>query len=162
MLTSDELRTDLAYDPSTGEFVHRKTGNGRRAGDRAGGMSKWGYWVITVRYRQYRAHRLAWLYVHGRWPAQDIDHKNGIPTDNRIDNLRECDDSLNQANRGRPASNTSGHKGVSWNAKSRKWQAGIKRFGKSIHLGLFDDAQTAADAYRRAATEIFQDFARAG
>ena len=160
----DVLKEYVVYDASTGLF--RRTGvfhqQGRaRAGDIAGAPDNKGYWRFSIKGVSYQCHRLAWLYVYGVMPDQDIDHINGNPADNRIENLRLADDSTNQANRKRPSTNTSGFKGVTWNAKSSKWQSGIKVNGKSTHLGLFSDPAEAHEAYLSAARSHFGKFARA-
>ena len=91
--------------------------------------------------------------------APFIDHRNGDGLDNRRENLRPATHSQNQANRRRLPTNTSGYKGVTWNKKSAKWQAGIKVDGRSFHLGLHDTAQAAGDAYAAAAVRHFGEFA---
>jgi hypothetical protein len=88
-----------------------------------------------------------------------VDHVNGNGLDNRRENLRLCNDSQNQANRIHLTKNTSGYRGVTWNKKSKKWQAGIKAT-KSIHLGLFNSPEDAARAYDAKAIELFGEFAR--
>lgn len=156
-LTVDRLRQLLDYDAVTGLFVWKV---GQRAGRQAGTKHWAGYLFIKIDQVVYLAHRLAWLHVHGVWPA-DLDHKNLNKADNRITNLRECDDSTNQANCTMRPTNTSGRKGVTWNRKCGKWQAGIKRQGRSVHLGLFVDLDDAAAAYAVAAESYFGQFARA-
>ena len=120
LIDAPELRRLLSYDPKTGDFRWRVSrGGGVRAGDLAGTLHSGGYWQIYVNNRLYLAHRLAWLYVYGKWPDKGIDHKNGIRTDNRICNLREATASQNGANKGRLTRNTSGFKGVSWISKDQ-------------------------------------------
>jgi hypothetical protein len=89
-----------------------------------------------------------------------VDHANGDGLDNRRANLRLATNSQNQANRHRLSLNTSGYRGVCWNSGCRKWQAGIKKMGRSYHLGLYDTPQVEALAYDRAAREMFGQYAR--
>jgi len=140
-----ELKRLLSYDPDTGVFtwlVDRS--NKVRVGHRAGVVNKRGYSVITINYTQHRAHRLAWLYVHGRFPENNLDHVNRDKTDNRLCNLREATSTENNRNMPRKKANTSGVNGVHWSKSSRKWHAQISILGKTTHLGLFDDIKDAA------------------
>lgn len=158
------LRELFNYDPETGVLTHRA---GRRAGLPAGGIdkSKRGYVRISIpvgngRYLLFYAHRLAWQYVHGAEPALDLDHINGIRSDNRISNLREADRSQNQWNRATPRTNTSGYKGVRLCKRTGKWRADIRVDGKKVSLGLFDDIKDASAAYNAKAALVFGEFAR--
>ena len=83
-----------------------------------------------------------------------VDHLNGDRLDNRKCNLRVCTHQQNMVNRKFPVNNTSGYRGVSWSARHGKWRAGIKRFGKTRHLGFFEDRQQASAAYERARAAI--------
>lgn len=157
-ITADRVRELLDYNRETGVFVWRA---GARAGRAAGTRHHSGYRFIKVDQVVHLAHRLAWLYVTGEIASSDLDHKNRDKADNRFDNLRLCDDSTNQANTSISKRNTSGHKGVCWNAKAGKWQAGIKRGGRSHHLGLFSEVSAASAAYRAASQMHFGQFARA-
>ena len=88
VLTAERLRELLNYDPLTGVFSWRVNGRGRSGvGTVAGGSN---HKRIAIDKKEYFVHRLAWLYVHGCWPTEDIDHINGDPSDNRIANLREA------------------------------------------------------------------------
>lgn len=91
MLTAERLRELLSYDPETGWFTWRVTrsSNGRAdAGSRAGALRSDGYRHVTVDQHKYKEHRLAWLYMTGKWPEADLDHKNNTRDDNRFSNLR--------------------------------------------------------------------------
>jgi hypothetical protein len=89
-----------------------------------------------------------------------IDHENGNPLDNRVRNLRFANKAKNGWNRGKPKTNTSGYKGVSWYKKKRKWVAQIVANKKSYYLGLFDTKEEAYAAYCEAAYRLHGEFAR--
>lgn len=96
--------------------------------------------------RTYYAHRLAWLYVHWCWPAEQLDHINGVRSDYRIANLREATHAQNHQNQGVRKNNTSGATGVYWDAELGKWYARIMVEGKSLHLGTFAEKSKAIEA----------------
>lgn len=160
-MTADCVRSRLRYDPETGKFfwLHNFENanlDARFTGKEAGRITVSGYRVIKIEGRAFHSSRLAWLYVHGRWPSDRIDHINGIRTDNRINNLRECTHAENCRNRkaiGR------GMKGVQKQCK--RWAARIKLDGKLIHLGTFDTEIEAHEAYCVAARKHFGEFWRA-
>lgn len=162
MLTADEVRRELRYDPETGQFW-RLTGGIRWQGKLAGTVHVRGRNYVRVNNKKYLAHRLAWLYVHGKWPNGYLDHKNGDPLDNRIENLRECTPKTNCYNRRRFVTNRSGFKGVVYKGprlKLRPWVANININGKQTYLGVFATAEEAHAAYCAAAREHFGEFAR--
>ncbi len=90
---------------------------------------------------------------------KDTDHINRDTLDNRLVNLRVCNESENQHNTGKPKHNTSGYKGVYWHIRSKKWIAKIKLKKKSIHIGCFDDIGNAVMAYNKVALELHGEFA---
>jgi HNH endonuclease/AP2 domain len=159
MITYAELVDILSYEETSGKFVWRKkVGKGKHmVGDSAGCVKKCGYVHICVHGRKYQAHRLAWLYVHGKWPAAEIDHINGNPTDNRIVNLREATRSQNVANR-RKVIRPAWMRGITWNKRERKWKAAIKVNQERIFIGTFDNAEEASRAYQVAAEKHFGEF----
>ena len=162
--TVERLREVLNYDPLTGIFTHRigRKGRGTRAGAIAGRIRAYdGYCRIGLDGERYFAHRLAWLYVTGKWPSSDIDHISGEKADNRFANLRLATGSENLANAPRPRHNTTGLKGVNWHGKAGRWRATIKKDRKPIHIGYFDSAIEAHAAYVAKAKELFGEFARA-
>lgn len=158
-LTQPILRELLHYDHGTGDFTNLITRHGRAmAGSLAGSLTGEGYWNIMIFGSRYQAHRLAWLYMTGKWPENEIDHKDLNKSNNRWHNLREATCSQNHANKAVQANNSSGFKGVSWNKK--KWRAVLYIAGKQRFLGYFDTPQDAHIAYCNAAKMAYGDFAR--
>ena len=146
MLTQERLKQALKYDPETGVFTWAESGRGRKIGRQAGGLTHEGYLRITVDQQEYKAHRLAWLYVHGEWPKQVIDHINRDRSDNRIANLRDVSSMENSNNHGGYSTNSSGHTGVCWNKNEGKWQAYLGR----KYLGLYAAISDAVSARKMA------------
>ena len=157
------IRGLLSYDPETGVFRWLKGGHGIVSGAAAGAIGGGGYLQFRIDGRKHYAHRLAWLYVYGRWPEDQIDHINGIRSDNRIANLREATRAENQQNRAIQRNSTSGAIGVNWHKRNKKWRAEIKKHGKRTHVGYFDSIEDAVAARIKAKAEIhtFQPFDRA-
>jgi hypothetical protein len=149
------LKTVLGYDPETGVFtwlVNR--GGTARVGTVAGNIQKMGYRYINFRGKLVGAHRLAWLYVHGVWPNGDIDHINRMRDDNWIANLREATRSQNMRNSIRVRTASSPLQGVCWDKQAQKWLASITSNGKQIHLGRYETAELAHEAYVKACREV--------
>ncbi len=92
--------------------------------------------------------------------TEEVDHRNRNGLDNRRANLRIATKQQNSCNRSAPITNTSGFKGVSWHKRHRKWYAHINIEGKRKHLGHFESAKEAAEAYDRAAMEKYGEFAK--
>ena len=146
MITQSKLKELFTYSPETGLFCRLFSRGGEQFGSEAGSLHPSGYVYITIDYKKYFAHRLAWLYVHGVMPEFAIDHVNRERSDNRISNLREATALENQQNLPKRIDNSSGAIGVNWHKQSKKWRAEIRFMGKKIHLGLhgsFDDAVAA-------------------
>lgn len=156
------LRTLLSYSEETGEFVWLQDRNGGQypAGTRAGYCSdkKLGYRIVTVDGRRYKEHRLAWFYVHGSWPINDIDHIDGDPSNNRLANLREATHAQNMANRKLSSDNRVGMKGVY--RRGHRFGARKNVNGKLVNLGVYDTPEEAHAAYCRAAVKMHGQFAR--
>lgn len=160
MITASEIREIFDYEPETGHFKWRVGCKWKRyfVGDIAGCPNGKGAIKITINRRGYYAHRLAWLYVHGRWPLQQIDHINCDGSDNRIANLREADAHQNSGNK--RGYGVLGVKGVAPAASGSRFVARLQRSGRLYHLGTFDTASEASDAYASAAKAYFGEFAR--
>lgn len=156
-ITADELRQVIRYEPETGLFFWTgKPRVGVTEGKRAGNYDKKSrYRRIRIWNIEYKAHRLAWLYVHGVWPG-DVDHINGDPSDNRLCNLRESSPSQNLANQKKRVDNSTGFKGVARRSNASGYRAHLC----GQYLGSFATAEDAHEAYQQAALARFGEFAR--
>lgn len=151
IINAQHLRELFHYDPLTGAFTRLVRRGKFQPGTVAGTVNDDGRHIISIYGRLYRAHRLAWLYMKGEWPKDQIDHKNCVPLDNSFDNLREATNALNHQNeRSARKGNSSGFLGVSWDASRNKWKAQITTNGKNRLLGRFDTREEAAGAYAAA------------
>lgn len=142
-LSADYLRQIINYNPESGVFTWRERRGRVSPGEKASCMDKHGYVVIRIDGHLYKSYRLAWLYMFNKWPDKEVDHLNGIRNDNRIANLREATHSENNQNVQLKKSNTSGYKGVSWSKSVGKWHAYSRVNGQRIHIGYFEDKNSA-------------------
>lgn len=143
VLQQEALKQALHYDPETGKFTWREPKSSRmKPGDHAGYQKNGGYWAIRVNGVKYFAHRLAWLYVYGRFPRLHIDHINRDPADNRIANLRDVSRSVNMQNRKDSARRHVAGKHTVRRAGA-SWAAYHYRGRKYVHLGTFATEQEA-------------------
>lgn len=148
MLTQAEVKKVFDYNPETGDF-HWKVKPSKRfpAGMKAGANVN-GYIRIHYNGRMYAAHRLAWLYIHGTNPEHQIDHINGNPSDNRIENLRKATHAENAQNRRRPQKNNShGNLGITYDPLKQLWRARISINGKRQYIGKYKSQEAASQAY---------------
>jgi hypothetical protein len=152
-LTQERLKEVLHYDPWIGVFIRKSLSPyaSQNVGDVAGGINTLNYVEISIDNIKYLAHRLAWLYVYGRWPGE-IDHIDRDTTNNRLNNLLEVNRSMQCFNKGLQCNNVSGHRGVHWDRSRRKWMAYINWQGRRRNLGRFDVSEEAVAA--RQAAEI--------
>jgi len=146
-LTQEKLKELLSYDPQTGIFRYRyKLRSKNRISGRSNkitGCKNRGRITICINYKNYFAHRLAWLYHHGYLPENGIDHINRNPSDNRIKNLREVSQSCNMRNCGNPKDNKSGVKGVCFDSNENKWCAYITSNKKHKKIGRYNNKDEA-------------------
>lgn len=162
----DWVKDNLRYDPETGYLWWTKqnvNGTRRDLSRPAGSSNKRGYSTLTInviKRQTINSHRVAWFLYHGVWPKDQIDHINNIRGDNRIVNLREATNVQNSCNQKVREGGSSRYKGVSWNKKSCKWVAQIRRNNKVIHLGLYHNEEEAALTYNKAALEYFGEYAK--
>lgn len=151
MITQEQLKKLLHYCELTGVFTWITATKGTKKGAIAGSNFN-GYIKIWINQNQYLAHRLAWLYVYGKFPEKHLDHINGNPGDNKISNLREAVPEQNLSNRGKNSNNKSGYKGVSWNKQIQSWVAVCGVNKKRFYLG--------SSKCKEAAYKLYCDFAK--
>jgi len=154
-LTQEKLKHLLIYNPETGIFTGRIRFGRRGRGVKAGSVDGGGYISIRICGSQFKAHRLAFLYSYGYMPEYEIDHINGVKTDNRLKNLRHVTHKCNMQNMKIRNSNKSSFPGVHWNKKDKKWHANIQSGGIKNFLGLYKTALDAALA--RLTGEIWRE-----
>ena len=166
------LRELLDYDAETGNFIWKprqrgmfrsdnafSTWNSRYSGKVAGYVRPAGHLAIAVGHSQYRAHRLAWLYVHGEPVPDVIDHIDHDKLNNRFINLRSATKSENGANMRMRNANRSGVKGVGV-FRNGRFRARIMLHGRDHHLGYFATLEEAAKARYDAAIRLHGAFAK--
>jgi hypothetical protein len=134
-LTADFVRELFDYNPDTGIFIRRKTG--KPAGTK---NKRTGHVTVWAKYKLEYAHRLAWLYHHGRYPTRNLRHKNGNKSDNRIANLTETTSWQSQT--GRSARYTRVER-----TRAGNYAVRFQRNGHRYYLGTFDDPGVAELAY---------------
>jgi len=156
-VSREEVAALLAYDPQTGLFTHKVNGHKRSAGAVTGRIDTKGYVRIRLLGYEFKAHRLAWLLTYGLWPTAEIDHINGIKSDNRICNLREANRFLNMQNqRVAKSDSLTGILGVTFHKRDGIFTARIRHEGKLIHIGSFKDKESASAAYLSAKRKLHQ------
>lgn len=156
----EEIASVLSYDAASGVFRWVVSRRGMPVSQVAGSLNQYGYRRIVVAGRRYLASNLAWLLVHGEWPTRQIDHKNGIRCDDRIDNLRLATRSQNMGNTNLHRDNRTGLKGVWLDRRRKKYCAQICVDGVKRSLGSYDNPEDAHAAYRTASREAFGEYAR--
>lgn len=145
-ITQAQLKAILHYDPESGIFTWIKPTHAKiHVGARAGSLMKDGYRRVRILGKSYAEHRLAFLYMTGEMPPE-VDHDNRVRNDNRWKNLRAADSCKNKQNV--PAF------GATFNKSAGKWQAGITANRKWHYLGVFETAEEAQGAYKRAKAEL--------
>jgi hypothetical protein len=166
MIAAADIRDLFDYYERTGDFVWKpraltmfpderawKIWNTKNAGKLAGWSCRDGYTYVTIGGRGYLLHRVAFAWVHGRWPKY-IDHINGRRSDNRIGNLREVSNMENAQNARRSTNNTSGVTGVNYCKRDRVWSASIRVNYKRRYLGTFRRFEDAVEARQAAEKEM--------
>lgn len=155
MITQDQLRNELAYDPETGVFTRLIARPRQPLGAVAGTLDESGRVRICVNGKIYRAHRLAWLYIYGVMPVGDLDHIDGNPSNNAISNLRVGSRAQNMQNQRHARSDcVSGLLGVS--VRGAKFRAEIRAGGRRLNLGTFCSAEEAHSVYLAAKRQLHE------
>lgn len=144
--------TDISYCNKTGNLT--KNGVVLCSFDKSSGYKRVRYqgkWLLS--------HRVIWEMFNGSF-NHNIDHKNGDKLDNRIENLRPCNQSQNTINSSIRSDNTSGYKGVTWSKAANKWASQTMKDGKRVHVGVFENPKEAALAYNYKVLELFGEYGK--
>lgn len=160
MLTQEQIKQILEYNPLTGDFIWLKSTGKAKRGNIAGGIKADGYRRIGIDGKSYAAHRLAYVYMVGPLPAQELDHKDVNRSNNAWDNLRLCSRAENQHNKSIGKNNSSGMKGVTFSKNRRKWKAEIGLNNDRIFLGYYDDPELADLVVTEARDKYHKQFSR--
>ena len=148
------LKEYLIYDPDNGKFFWKKESlnKARKVGEEAGSYAGNGYSIICVENKRFSGHRLAWYFYYGEWPDFHIDHMDGDKQNNKINNLRKSNPSVNMKNRGLNKNNTTGYSGIQ---KSRnKWRVRVRIDGKLLNFGTYDNIEDAV----RVRNEVYIEY----
>ncbi len=158
MLTVKRLKQVLIYKPKTGEWFWRAINPNSRMkiGNRAGYILQCGYWLLRVDGKRYYSSRLAWFYMTGRWPKQNIDHIDRNRANDRWKNLRECNQSQNRMNSSTQLRKHPGLRGTYF--QDGKWKAIVGKDKKLVYLGRFPTTEMAHAVYLAKAKELFGEF----
>ncbi len=148
MITQSRLKELMHYCPGSGKFT-RLSCPISRVGNKSVINGK-PYLVIGIAGYSLLAHRLAWLYMSGSFPPDEIDHIDGNGMNNKLSNLRAVSKAENRRNKRRYSSNTSGYNGIFWCKHAKKWIARIRVCGDRINLGSYGSLLDAVAARIRA------------
>ena len=151
-LPEQEILTNyFTYEPVSGQLIRKKrTANRHKVGEIVGSLRSDGYLSMGFMNVSYFVHRVVWKMVSGYDPLE-VDHINGIRSDNRLENLREVDYSGNSHN--------VRAKGYVYIPKINKYRAVICINGKNTDVGYFESEEEARDAYVKAKIKL-QGFCR--
>lgn len=147
------------FEYRDGELFWKVDRRKTKPGQKAGRTKSNGYCEVRLNGKLYGTHRLIFLMMHGCLPKM-IDHIDGNPSNNRIENLRGATHAENMRNSRTPRNNTSGYKGVTLDKTSGKWIAQCVVDKQKFHLGLYEDIHDAAEAVKNFRIENHRDFAR--
>lgn len=144
-----QLSDYITYDPEEGSLFRKDLNR------YVGTLSKVGYYTFTFNKKSYYNHRVAFYLMVGRWPTQ-VDHINGLKTDNRWINLREVTSRQQATNK--VGWSKSGYKGVSWSKVKEKYHSRVRFMDKVYHVGYFDDILDAKRAYDLKAQQLHEEY----
>lgn len=159
-LSHQKLLEYLIYYPLLGLWEWRNPSiMNKRPRTTVGTISVYGYRIITINGTKYRSGRLAWFYMTGEWPTQEIDHDDRDKINDKWDNLRDLFRSENALNRDLQSNNTTGVRGVYWSEERQKWVVQVKKDGINYSGGRFDSLSEAIVVRDSVALELHGDFA---
>ena len=165
MSTTTTTKTEITqervrelFDYQDGQLIRKVARGGTEVGDVAGSLHHTGYLRVIVDRKEYRIHRLIWLY-HKETLPKELDHIDQNKTNNKIENLRAATRTENNRNKKSLKNSSSKWKGVCWHSGDKRWQAQIQVDRKKKYIGSFANEADAAMAYNVAASELHGEFA---
>jgi hypothetical protein len=159
-ITQEQLKEMFTYKDGKLFWKVKKAWK-TKIGEEAGSLNERGYCNISIDHKKYKAHRLIFLMHHGYLPEY-IDHIDGNPGNNRLENLRECTTAQNQWNQKVSSKSTSGIKGVVWHKRVNQWQARVCVSGVRHYLGYFRSPELAERAVKDFREQQHGDFVNHG
>lgn len=159
-MTQEEMHSLFEYK-NGGLYWKKRLSNRVKVGDRVGSLRRDGYRYVNVNNKTYLEHRIVYQMFSGEHP-QEVDHINGVRTDNRFENLRSVTRNQNRQNSRLRRDNTSGVKNVSRETRTQKWQVQLGVDGRIMHFGYFEDLELAALVAYEAREKYHGKFANHG
>ena len=145
-ITQERLKEVIYYNKVTGDLTWIKPTSNRIKAGHIAKVNAGRCVSVSIDGKSYLGHHLAWLYEYGTWPINEIDHKDGVPYHNWIDNLRDVPHAINMQNLHSSKGNSkTGVLGVSY--RRGKYRACIYINKRNIHLGDFINIEDAKNAY---------------
>lgn len=157
-----EVNDTFSYDEISGNITIKTPYHMNPVGKIIGYGAGQGYLKSCFKKQHFLIHRMAWFLFIGKWPENMIDHKNGIRSDNRIENLREATHFQNCQNAKTPSTNTTGIKGVSFNKSKKTYFAYITINNRFTSIGNYKTIEEATFARRKFAEKLYGEFANHG
>lgn len=157
MITLEALNRLFEFDLETGTVTYKVDRYKCKAGDIVGWVDENGYRRTKFRGQTYFLHKLIWYHVYGTYPSE-LDHRDGDPSNNSISNLRVATRTQNLGN-ANIRTGVSGTRGVHMNSERSKWRSMIHYGGRAYFLGDYNTKEEAAAVYRKAAEELYGEFA---
>jgi hypothetical protein len=158
IITQEYLQSIFEYKDGN-LYRIKSTSQSTKIGDVAGYTRPDLYKLVSVKNKQYYLHRLIFLILKGYMPEQ-IDHIDGNPSNNKIENLRETDYFTNNYNKKIQTNSTSGIKGVNWHKVAKKWRVEVCSNRRTKYLGLYEDLELAELVAMEARNKYHKEFAR--
>ena len=157
IITQEYLKTIFEY--KDGELYWKNIlSNRKKIGDKAGSLSSTGYKVTFINKKSYKNHRLIFLFHKGYLP-KILDHIDGNPLNNNIENLREATHQQNCQNRSIQKNNKSGYKNIAWIESEKRWKVKINSNNKSYYFGMYKDLELAILVAEMARKKYHKEFA---
>jgi hypothetical protein len=149
-LTQEYVKYRFSYDEKTGKLFFRNAGKPAYNGREVCSIDRHGYYRTMIEGKGKLVHRLVWLYVYGKMPLHNIDHINGVRTDNRIENLRDVSPRINSCNMVKHRNGKI--VGVRYSKTRNKWIVRTTEKGRTIQVGVYDTELEAREAHELAIT----------